>query len=227
MCGTSPWTALYGRSCVAFYRAREEEPSRRLSVWARLPRAHHLPRALLGGMPTFRRLMYGKATETAIAAMSRLAEIHNAGGPRVPAGDIADNRKLQRPFVAKVLTTLSQAGLVVGSRGPGGGFALARPPEEIKLYDVYRLFEREDVGDVCPFGGEVCGSGDPCALHDKLVRVKDAVDDLLHQTTFAEFHERERVPPVVDGSADDSSDGSATPSGDKPRESFRASLDRG
>ncbi|MHC5025851.1 MAG: RrF2 family transcriptional regulator [Planctomycetota bacterium] len=132
--------------------------------------------------------MYGKATETAIAAMSRLAEVYDDGTTRLSASDIADQRQLQRPFVGKVLTTLSQAGLVVGSRGPGGGYALARHPRDITIYDVFRLFERENTSDLCPFGGGRCGVGKPCALHDKLVGVQSLVDSVLHDTTFEVFH---------------------------------------
>lgn len=173
--------------------------------------------------------MYGKATEAAIAAMGRLAELYDGGVTRASAVDIADSRGLQRPFVAKVLTTLSQAGLVVGSRGPGGGFALARPPEEIRLYDVFRLFEREETSDACPFGGGVCGVGDPCPLHDKLVSVQRSVDDLLLGTTFAVF--RTAVEGSGGGSTPvggDRSEGDAGTGGPPagiarpPRASFRA-----
>jgi len=159
--------------------------------------------------------MYGKATETAIAAMSRLAEVYDGGKTRLSADDIAKVRHLQRPFVAKVLTTLSQHGLVNGSRGPGGGFALAREPKKIKLYDVFKLFEREDRSDNCPFGGGVCGVGDPCPLHHKLVRVNEAVSDVLHNSTFAEF----QTP--------DHADAASTKRGRKKnRESFRATEPR-
>lgn len=134
--------------------------------------------------------MYGKQTETAIAALSRLAEVWDGGRTRLSATDIAADRHLQRPFLGKILTALSQAGLVTGSPGPGGGYALARPPKKIRLYDVYRLFEREDDSRDCPFGGGVCGVGEPCALHDKLVTLKGALDDLLVHTTFEEFRHR-------------------------------------
>ena len=154
-------------------------------------------------------LMYGKATEAAIAAMSRLAEVYDGGETRLSAVDIADNRGLQRPFVAKVLNTLSQAGLVSGSRGPGGGFTLAKEPDAIKLYDVFRLFEREDDTNACPFGGGVCGVGDPCPLHDKLVAVQEAVHDVLHNSTFDDFR-RPRKPPRGKGR------------GSKRRTSYRA-----
>ncbi len=146
--------------------------------------------------------MYGKQTECAIAAMSRLAEVYDGGETRLSAADIADSRGLQRPFVAKILSVLSRAGLVTGSRGPGGGSALARDPKKIKLYDVFKLFEREDDSTNCPFGGGRCGVGHPCPLHDKLVSVQKAMDHLLHETTFEGFRiaykkdgQRIRRPP--------------------------------
>ena len=97
--------------------------------------------------------MYGKQTECAIAAISRLAEVYDGGLTNLSADNIADSRGLPRPFVRKVLSILAQAGLVIGSRGPGGGCRLARDPRKIKLYDVFKLFEREDESDNCPFGG--------------------------------------------------------------------------
>ena len=131
--------------------------------------------------------MYGKATETAIAALSRLAEVYDEGKTRLSAQEIALDRHLQKPFVGKVLTTLSQAGIVQGSRGPGGGFTLAMEPGAIRIYDVFRLFEREEDSDLCPFGGGVCGVGVNCALHDKLAAVQDATNHILHETTFEVF----------------------------------------
>lgn len=139
--------------------------------------------------------MYGKQTECAIAAMSRLAEVYDGGRTRLSAGDIAESRSLPGPFVAKTLSALAQAGLVVAVRGPGGGCSLARPPRDITLHEVFALFEREDESDRCPFGGGRCGVGEPCALHDKLVAVQDAMRELLHETTFEVF----RVAHQEDG----------------------------
>ncbi|MHC4909480.1 MAG: RrF2 family transcriptional regulator [Planctomycetota bacterium] len=123
--------------------------------------------------------MYGKQTETAIAAMSRLAEVYDGGKTRLSATDVAEQRGMQRPFVGKILTILSQADLVSGSPGPGGGYTLARPPAQITVRDVYRLFEREENSVTCPFGGGICGVGGGCPMHDRLVGMKDALDDIL------------------------------------------------
>ncbi len=131
--------------------------------------------------------MYGKQTETAIAAMSRLAECYDGGKTRIAAGEIAKSRGLQSPVVSKILGALSQAGLINGARGPGGGYWLAKPPSEITIYDVFCLFERENASTACPFGGGICGEGDGCPLHSRLVAINEAVDDLLHKTTFDGF----------------------------------------
>ncbi|MSR41689.1 MAG: hypothetical protein EXS10_07280 [Phycisphaerales bacterium] len=58
--------------------------------------------------------------------MSRLAEVWDGGNARLSASDIADARGLSRAMVAKLLVSLSQVRLVVGSPGPGGGYTLCR-----------------------------------------------------------------------------------------------------
>lgn len=139
--------------------------------------------------------MYGKQTEAAIAAMSRLAEVYDGGKTRLSAAEIADSRALQRPRVAKILSVLSQAGLVIGATGPGGGFTLARHPKQIMINDVFVLFERQNETKQCPFGGGICGRGQGCPLHDELSAVNDAMERFLHKTTFEKF----RFAYQVDG----------------------------
>lgn len=163
--------------------------------------------------------MYGKQTERAIAALSRLAEVWDDGKTRLSAFDIADQRGLPRAMVAKLLSALSQAGLVRGSPGPGGGYALAKPPKEIVLQDVYELFERDDASPLCPFGGGVCGVGDPCAMHDQLVTMQSSIKSWLKETTFESF----RVAAQDKGLKPSKLDGPVP----QPRKSYRAPKHRG
>ncbi|MDZ4755616.1 MAG: Rrf2 family transcriptional regulator [Phycisphaerae bacterium] len=163
--------------------------------------------------------MYGKQTERAIAAMSRLAEVWDGGQTRLSAIDIAEDRGLPRPMVAKLLTALSRAGLVSGSPGPGGGYALAKRPDQIALQDVYVLFERENTSSLCPFGGGVCGVGEPCALHDRLVQMEGSVRSMLRNTTFEIFREAAQSKGLKPAARD------AVPP--KGRESYRAPTHKG
>ncbi|MDG2022013.1 MAG: Rrf2 family transcriptional regulator [Phycisphaerales bacterium] len=140
--------------------------------------------------------MYSRQTETAIAATSRLAEVYDGGTTRLSVTEIADSRNLQRPFLAKILTVLSRAGLVSGTPGPGGGFMLAREPKEIRIKDIYGLFECDNTSHACPFGGGVCGEGQPCPLHSELVGIQSSVDHLLHDTTLERFQGVDPTPPA-------------------------------
>jgi Rrf2 family iron-sulfur cluster assembly transcriptional regulator len=130
--------------------------------------------------------MYGKQAKCAIAAMTRLAEVYDGGQTRLSAQQIADACGLSRPFVAKMLSVLTLAGLAIGARGPGGGCTLARDPKLITLDEVLKLFERADDGGRCPFRAHQCDAEDPCPLHHKLVAVQQGIEEIA-QTTFEEF----------------------------------------
>jgi Rrf2 family protein len=60
---------------------------------------------------------------------------HGDGGP-LTAAKIARGCRFPRRFLYRVLHKLVQAGLLSGTSGPGGGYALARRPERITLLDI-------------------------------------------------------------------------------------------
>ncbi len=131
--------------------------------------------------------IFNRSTETALVAMSRLAEQYAADGPPLTASQIADDRNVAKPFVAKVLTVLSQRGLVKGNPGRRGGYALAYPPEELTLLDIARCFERLNRPSPCPLGPGRCGTGSKCPLHDGFSTIQNQIRDFLSGTTLAVF----------------------------------------
>lgn len=132
-------------------------------------------------------MRFGKVAQTAVAAMSLLAERYDGGKTKLNSADIAAARDLPKPVVAKVLTVLSSVGLVDGVRGPGGGYWLKREPSEISLLDIVREFERADAGIMCPFGPTWCGNGEPCPMHDSLTRIAAEWEAYLSTTRLAVF----------------------------------------
>lgn len=134
-------------------------------------------------------LKYGKTAQNAISAMSYLAEVYDGGDTKLSSGDIAIRRKLPQTLVAKILVVLSQAQLVDGTRGPGGGYWLAKGPAEITLNDIVMQFEKAGERLQCPFGPGWCGNGEPCPLHDKLVELDTQMTDFLQCTTLDVFNE--------------------------------------
>ncbi len=135
---------------------------------------------------------YGKVAQAAISATSLLAEHYDLREPkRFNSADIAKARKLSQAIVAKVLTILSQAGIVIGAPGPGGGYTLARPPEKISLKEIVSPFERLEPDISCPLGDGWCGVGPQCPLHVQLAKIQSDVTKFLKTTTLKDF----RNPP--------------------------------
>lgn len=136
---------------------------------------------------------YSKLAQGGIAAVSYLAGI--AADKRLAgSAEIAESRQLSRQLVAKILTLLSSAGLVEGKPGPSGGYQLARPPSEISLLDVVKVFEDPQDRVMCPFGPNWCGVGETCPLHFKLIEMQQESLDRLAGESFAQF-EKVAVPP--------------------------------
>ncbi|MCA9173138.1 MAG: Rrf2 family transcriptional regulator [Planctomycetales bacterium] len=145
---------------------------------------------------------YGKVAQAAIASMSLLAERYSESLPvRLNSREIAERRKLSQAIVAKVLTTLSQSGLVTGAPGPGGGYALARPPQQITLQQVVSPFDRLEDTLVCPFGEGWCGNGPQCPLHEQLDSLRSQVTSFLQQTTLAKFSPAEPTGPAAEATS--------------------------
>ena len=135
--------------------------------------------------------MFSKTLESALSAMTCLARAYDEGQTPLTATQIADSQELNRPIVAKLLTSLSRAGLVVSKPGPNGGFFLARPPVEIRLMDVAdSVGYRADV-KCCVFGPQWGEPGNHCPLHDRVCQLLHQVNDLLESNTLESFADGE------------------------------------
>lgn len=132
-------------------------------------------------------MQIGKTAQNAIAVMSYLAECHRDQTGLVSSQNVADARLLSKPLAAKILTTLSQAGYVKGATGPGGGYALAKDPAEIRFIDVVHCFEVKTQIMQCPFGEGWCGNHDPCPMHDDIIKMTKEMELFLESNTFESF----------------------------------------
>lgn len=86
----------------------------------------------------------------AIMAMLALAIHDDEGALRL--GDIAKQQGISLSYLEQVFARLRNGGLVEGIRGPGGGYRLARPAEDITLVDI--VLSAEDADDVAPVDGK-------------------------------------------------------------------------
>lgn len=78
-------------------------------------------------------------SEYALLALVFLGRHREEGYIR--AADIAAAQQIPLRFLGQILLLLKRARLVRSAKGKGGGFRLARPPEEITLAEVIRLLD--------------------------------------------------------------------------------------
>ncbi len=105
--------------------------------------------------------MLSQTTEYALRAMACLAY---SPDELTPTPRLAELTLVPPNYLAKVLQSLAQAGLITGRRGVGGGYRLARPAEEISLLDVVNAIDPVERIRTCPLGLPNHGSN-LCALH--------------------------------------------------------------
>ncbi len=74
-----------------------------------------------------------KQTAYRLEALLELAHAHPAP---VRVAELARRRRIPRPFLARLLTELAHAGVVVTERGPAGGVSLARSPAQLSLAEI-------------------------------------------------------------------------------------------
>ena len=80
--------------------------------------------------------------------------------------EVCKDQDVPKAYLAKIFQTLSKKGLLISTRGPGGGFTLAKPPSEISVLDVVEAMEGPVRLNVCLIHKGYCERDKTCAVHD-------------------------------------------------------------
>ena len=130
----------------------------------------------------------------AVTAMLDLAIHHGEGA--VTLADISEAQGISLSYLEQLFARLRKNGLVEGIRGPGGGYHLARPPDQISVAHVIDAIG-EGV-DVTLCGGKTdCQEGERCLTHELWQQLGGRIHEFLEGVTLASFLERENVSAVV------------------------------
>jgi FeS assembly SUF system regulator len=115
-----------------------------------------------------------------------LAAAARAGSARLNATCLAEETGVPLPTVQKLVGRLAGAGLIVSSRGTGGGFRLARAPENITLADIVEAVEGPIAMTACvEQGRHDCALETDCRVKPHWGAVNDAMKGALAGITLA------------------------------------------
>jgi len=81
----------------------------------------------------------------ACRVLVELARLHGGNG-LAQIDHLARVEHVPPTFLAQILSELRNGGLITSRRGIAGGYALARPPDQISLYDILIVIDGEVLG---------------------------------------------------------------------------------
>jgi Rrf2 family protein len=105
-------------------------------------------------------------------------------GP-VLIADLAEREKIPHKFLETILLELKNAGVLKSKKGKGGGYSLARPPEQITMGQVIRVID----GPLAPI---------PCASERAFVRCEECVDEATCGTRQVMKKVRDAIAAILD-----------------------------
>jgi Rrf2 family protein len=100
---------------------------------------------------------------------------------------IAEALDVPRNYLSKILHTLAREGVLNSSRGPTGGFRLARNPDTIPLRHVVSPFDAVDGPRTCILGRPRCSDRNPCPAHGRWKSISEQVAAFFANTTVGDL----------------------------------------
>ena len=129
----------------------------------------------------------------AVTAMLDLA-LHATDSP-VPLAEISQRQGISLSYLEQLFSRLRREGLVDSSRGPGGGYRLARAASETTVVDVINAINENVNVTRCGGRGD-CQDGDPCLTHELWCDLSDQIHNFLAGIDLQQLVDRRFVKDV-------------------------------
>lgn len=128
----------------------------------------------------------------AVMAMVDLAQCSAEKGRPVSLADIADRQEISLSYLEQLFGKLRRKGLVKSVRGPGGGYLLARPYEDLRVSDIITAVDEALSATRCKNGGaEGCHNDKSrCLTHDLWTELTNQINLYLNSISLADVCER-------------------------------------
>lgn len=128
--------------------------------------------------------LISRTAQYALRAMSLLA----ANEGRMTVKQLALAVGAPQPYLARIIMTLADTGMVDARRGPGGGLRLGREPETISVYDIVTCFDGASLFTECALGLPGCSeSNQKCPVHSCWGEIREKIRIWWANTSLADF----------------------------------------
>ena len=119
----------------------------------------------------------------ALRVMLDLAE-HNTG-KYIPLKEIAARQEISEKYLESIISVLSKAEFVIGLRGKGGGYRLAKSPEQYTVDSILQLTD----GSLAPVtclenANNTCARAASCKTLPMWKKLNDLIHEYLQSVTL-------------------------------------------
>jgi Rrf2 family iron-sulfur cluster assembly transcriptional regulator len=127
----------------------------------------------------------------AVMAMADLAK-HSAGSKPVSLAEISGRQEISLSYLEQLFAKLRRGGLVTSVRGPGGGYRLSRPSDQLRISDIILAVDEPIAATRCkPGESKGCTStGARCVTHDLWEELGRQIQVFLSGVSLADVVEK-------------------------------------
>jgi len=125
----------------------------------------------------------------AVTAMIDVA-MNGTRGP-VTLAAVSERQRISLSYLEQLFGKLRRHGLVDSVRGPGGGYNLARPAEQVSVADVILAVDEPIDATQCG-GRENCHDDHRCMTHDLWAALNAHIFSFLRSVTLAQLVAEQR-----------------------------------
>lgn len=134
--------------------------------------------------------MLSKKSKYAINALVYLARQRELDAERkVQVSEIAEHQNIPKKFLESILLDLKHNGILGSKAGRGGGYYMRKPPAEVNLAEIHRIFDGA-IGllpcvtyqyyEKC----EECIDEETCGIRVAILEVRNKTVDILKRNTL-------------------------------------------
>ena len=138
----------------------------------------------------------------AVTAVLDLA-FHQQSGP-VSLADISERQAISLSYLEQLFSKLRKNEIVSSTRGPGGGYKLTNPTEDVSIVEIIIAVDESYRANGCSTG-EYCQAGTRCLTHDLWDELSDQIHSFLNGISLADLMSHKETAEIAckqDGSLD-------------------------
>jgi Rrf2 family iron-sulfur cluster assembly transcriptional regulator len=124
-------------------------------------------------------------------AMADLAA-HEVDAKPVSLADIAERQEISLSYLEQLFAKLRRNALVRSVRGPGGGYCLSRPAQDVRIADIILAVDEPIAATRCEQGSTkgCTGTGARCVTHDLWEELGRQIHVFLSSISLADVVEK-------------------------------------